>query len=238
VLGMTNIRRDEIVDQIVSTVSPKLEPQRLCEICAEVAGVHGAGIMLMSEDAPSWSLDGIDPVGARIEALQFSLGEGPGVDAHVHGVPVFEPDLNRPRLPRWPTFSAPAVQAGVRAVFGFPLRVGGVRLGALDLHSDRPGSLKDEQHRDALILADIVARAILLVQAEAPPTQLAAELRTPSDYQSVVNQASGMASVQLDVSVGAALIRLRVYALASGRPFGEVADDVVARRLRFDPERH
>jgi hypothetical protein len=67
---------------------------------------------------------------------------------------------------------------------------------------------------------------------------MAAELRTGSDHQAVVNQASGMASVQLEVSVGAALIRMRVYAFAAGRPLDEVAHAVVARALRFDPERH
>ena len=87
------------------------------------------------------------------------------------------------------------------------------------------------------MLADCVARAILLVQAEAKPAQLAAELRKSSDYQSIVNQASGMAAVQLGVSVGAALVRMRVYAFGLGRPFAEVAEDVVARRLRFDSER-
>jgi GAF domain-containing protein len=236
-LGMTTTRREAIVDHIVTSVSPKLEPQRLRDRCAEVAGVSAAGIMLMSRDEPWGSLNTVDLIGARIEQLQFSLGEGPGIDAFLHGVTVFEPDLNQPRSPRWPSFSAPAVKAGVRAVFGFPLRVGGVRLGALDLHSDRPGLLKDEQHLDALILADVVARAILLVQAAAPPTQLVAELRSPSDYQVVVNQASGMAAVQLEVSVGAALIRMRVYAFAVGRSFAEVAQDVVARRLRFEPDR-
>lgn len=231
---MNRKQRERIVAQTVGSIAPELVPQRLCEVCAELTGVSGAGIMLMSDAVPWGSLNTVDPVTTRIEELQLGLLEGPGIDAHNRGVPVFEPDLDEPAIPRWPAFSAPAVQAGVRAVFGFPLRVGGVRLGALNLHSTRPGPLKDEQHLDALILANVVSRAILLVQAEAPSAQLAAELQTASDYQSVVNQASGMAAVQLDVSVGAALIRMRVYSFATCRPFAEVAQDVVDRKLRFD----
>ena len=43
-----------------------------------------------------------------------------------------------------------------------------------------------------------------------------------------------MVSVQLDVGVGEALVRLRGYAFANNRPLAEVAEDVVSRRLRFD----
>jgi GAF domain-containing protein len=234
---MTNNRRDRIVAEIVRSVSPEMDPQRLSGMCAEVTGVSGAGIVLMPDEAPWQSLNTSNQVSARLDELQISLIEGPAVDAHQCGQPVFEPDLDDPRTERWPAFSGPAIEAGIRAVFGFPLRVGGVRLGALDLHSRRPGLLKSEQHLDALMLADVVSRAILLVQAQARPAQLASELRMSSDYQSIVNQASGMAAVQLGVGVGAALVRMRVHAFEVGRPFAEVADDVVARRLRFEPER-
>jgi hypothetical protein len=149
---------------------------------------------------------------------------------------VLEPDLDEPDTLRWPAFSASAVEVGVRSVFGFPIRVGGARLGALNLHSTRPGLLKDEQYVDALILADVVARAILLTEAAALPAQVAAELQIESDYQSIVNQASGMAAVQLGVSVRGALVRMRVFAFAHGRGFADVASDIVTRKLRFDPE--
>ena len=73
-------------------------------------------------------------------------------------------------------FTPQAVEAGVRAVFGFPLRVGAVRLGALNLYQDRPGPLSDDQHADALVMADVIARWVLDVQAGAPPGALAEEL--------------------------------------------------------------
>ena len=68
----------------------------------------------------------------------------------------------------WPS-PRPVIDAGVRAVFGFPLRVGAVRLGALNLYRDQPGPLADEQHADALVLADVAAELILMLQAHAPP---------------------------------------------------------------------
>jgi hypothetical protein len=173
-------------------------------------------------------------VSCLIERLQYTLGEGPCVDAYRQDRPVLEPDLAHPSTPRWLAFSPPAVEAGVRAVFGFPLQVGAVRLGALNLYRDWSGRLSDDQHADALVMADVAAQAVLVLQANAPPGQLAAELEAGADFHYVVHQASGMVAAQLDVSVGQALIRLRAYAFGNDRPLAEVAEDVVARKLRFD----
>ena len=113
---------------------------------------------------------------------------------------MLEPDLADPGARRWIAFSIPALAAGVRAVFGFPLQVGAVRLGALNLYRDQPGPLSDDQHADALVMADVSAAAVLMMQANAPPGKLAVELESGSDFRYVVHQASGMVAVQLDVS--------------------------------------
>ena len=144
---------------------------RLCAVCPGVVGVTGAGVMLMSGDIPRGSLSSTDDVSQLIEELQYTLGEGPCVDAYQQDSVVAEPDLAEPVARRWPAFTPPALQAGVRAVFGFPLRVGTVRLGALNLYRDRPGPLNDEQHADALVVADVAARWVLDAQAGAPPAR-------------------------------------------------------------------
>ena len=77
-----------------------------------------------------------------IEELQYTLGEGPCVEAHTLNRVVLEPDLAHPSVPRWLAFTPHAVEAGVRAVFAFPLQVGTARLGALDLYRDGPGGLR------------------------------------------------------------------------------------------------
>lgn len=231
---MVGGRRRRILGRLVDGGAPELETKRLCEVCGEVTGMNGAGLMLMSGDVPRGSVCTTNDVSALIEQLQYDLGEGPCVDAYQQDRPVLEPDLAHPLAPRWLAFTGPAVEAGVRAVFGFPLQVGAVRLGALDLYRDQPGPLTDDQHADALVTADLAAQAILVLQANAPAGKLAAELEAGADLHFVVHQASGMVAAQLDVSVGHALIRLRAYAFGNDRPLTEVAQDVVARRLRFD----
>jgi hypothetical protein len=206
---------------------------RLCEVCAEVVAMTGAGIMLMAGELPLGSVCSSNQVSALIEDLQFTLGEGPCVDAYRHGRPVLAPNLAYPVEARWLAFTPSAVAAGAKAVFGFPLQVGAVRLGALNLYRDRPGALTDDQHADALVMAGVAARAVITRQAQAPGGPLAAELEAGWDFRVVVHQASGMVSAQLDVSVAEALIRLRAYAFANDRLLTDVAEDVVSRRLRF-----
>ena len=206
---------------------------RLCEVSADVVAMTGAGVMLMSGDTPRGSVCSSNEVSSLIEDLQYTLGEGPCVDAYRQDTVVAEPDLADPVTRRWPVFSAAAVQAGARAVFGFPLRVGTVRLGALNLYRDCPGPLSGDQHADALVVADVAARWVLEAQAGAPPDTVAGELEMGADFHFVVHNAAGMVSVQAGISVTEALIRLRAFAFSHDRLLAEVAGDVVARRLRL-----
>ncbi len=207
---------------------------RLCEVAAQATVVTAAGVMLMSGDLPRGSGCVSGELSQLVEDLQFTLGEGPCIDAYRQDQPVLEPDLEGGGARRWVAFAPPAAAAGVLAVFGFPLRVGAVRLGALNLCSDQLGPLTDDQHADALVMADLIARTLLAAQADAPSGVVAAGLEDGSDFRYVVHQASGMVSAQLDISLAEALIRLRAHAFGNDRSLAKVAEDVVERRLRFD----
>ncbi len=189
--------------------------------------------MLMSGDVPRGSLCSTDAISHLIEELQYTLGEGPCLDAYQRDQVISEPDLAEPETRRWPAFTPPALEAGVRAVYGFPMRVGAVRLGALNLYRKRASSLTDEQHADAMVIADMVAHWILEAQAGAAADVMAVELETGSDFHFAVHNAAGIVSVQLGISVADALIRLRAHAFATDRLVAAVAQDVIARRLRL-----
>lgn len=206
---------------------------RLCEVCASVSLMSGAGVMLMVGEVQG-SLCSSNPVSALIEELQYTHEEGPCVDAFERDEPVLEPDLADPATDRWFAFTPAAVKAGARAVFGFPLQVGTLRLGALDLYRDRPGPLTEEQNADLLVLSGVAARAVLVMQARGSFDEIGGELEMEANFRFVVYQAAGMVCEQLGVSVADATARLRAYAFGNDRLLTDVANDVVNQQLRFD----
>lgn len=233
VRAVSGERRHRILTDLAASGDGSLTTMRLCEVSRSVIRVTGAGIILFVGDALVGSVCTASDVSALIEDLQYTLGEGPCVDAYRLDRPVLEPNLEYPAEARWPAFTGPALDAGVRAIFGFPVCVGSARLGALNLYLDRPGRLTEDQHADAVVMAGIAAESVLTMQAGGTADSLAAELREGLNFHHVVHQAAGMVSAQLEVSLAQALVRMRAHAFAAERPLTAVAADVVGRRLRF-----
>lgn len=233
-------RRRALLASIEPSDGQAVDLVELCRAGVELSEVSGASILLMTGDEPQAALCCTDAVSELIEEFQFTYGEGPCIDAHHHRRPVLEPDLAAPATPRWPAFSRAAVQAGARAVFGFPIQVGPVQLGALNLYRTSAGPLTTTQHDDAAIVADSSARTIIATQSDAAPGSLGVGLESGAALRFVVHQATGMVAVQLGVTVTEALVRLRAYAFAHDQLIVDVAEDVVARRIRLsvDGEHH
>lgn len=209
---------------------------RLCAAAAQALSASGAAVTVMAEDGV---LEGVTvasgPATERVEELQALVGEGPGTDAWAGHRPVLVPDLAATTA-RWPAYTPAAADLGVRAVFAFPLQVGAARLGILEVFRDRPGRLSRGELRQALILAEVALTALLDGQENAPPGAAANGLANAVERRAELFQAQGMVMVQLGVSLAEALARMRAHAYAQNRRLDEVAADLVARRLRFDPD--
>ncbi len=109
------------------------------------------------------------------------------------------------------------VQAGVRAVFAFALRLGTIRIGVLVLYRDRPGALDPEELARGLVLADVASQVILVLQAGAPEGRVHEVLAHEPAHWAEVHQATGMIAAQLTVSMDEAFVRLRAYAFGDSR---------------------
>jgi hypothetical protein len=229
---MRNPRVAEILTVIASGGGEP--PARLCAECLSALSVSGVGVALMTADGPSGVvLAATDGRARQLEELQFALGEGPCVEASGSGHPVLQQDLAAAGSPRWPRFGAAALEAGVAAIFAFPLRVGAIRVGVLDLYRDTPGPLSAPDLADALAFTDAATVVVLDLQDHEAHSGSTA-LTGPIDSQAVVHQATGMITIQLGVNLADALLRLRAHAYATGQTVSTVATDVVNRRLYFD----
>jgi hypothetical protein len=208
-------------------------PAGLCVACAEILAPRGAGIVLMADNGTPGATYASSELAAKLEELQFTLGVGPGPDAFRRGVPISESDLVARPPPAWIGFNDPAVKDGTRAALAFPLQVGAARIGTLTLYRDRAGPLGDDIYADALVMADIATLAFLAMQSRVPDGALPDELSDDGAYPAEIHQASGMVSVQLDMNVGEALLRLRARAVADSTSLAQLAAAVISREIRF-----
>lgn len=178
-----------------------------------------------------------EPVGAdgpqavALAELQVTVGEGPGVEVMAGDRPVLVSDLDSAVVQaRWPLFAPLAVEQGVVAVFAFPLLVGAIGIGALEVYWEQvPDAVAAAA--DGLLFAQ--AALTMLVSGSGPDGGPPPEppVRWPQ-----VHQATGMMSVQLEVGMDEAYAQLRAYAYGNGLSLREVARAVVERTLSFRPE--
>jgi hypothetical protein len=209
-------------------------PERLCAACVNALPVDGVGLSLMTRDHPGGRalLGASDGVGARIEELQFDLGEGPCFSAFGDARPVLVPDMQdrEPRV-RWPMFTREIQMVGVGSLFAFPLQVGAIGIGVLDCYRSRVGPLTEIA--EALAMADAVTMALINIRArpglDEPVDLFDLSWRT----HAVVHQATGALVAQLGISTEDALAKLRARAFRESRPVDAVARDLMADELHI-----
>jgi diguanylate cyclase (GGDEF)-like protein len=138
---------------------------RLVKRIVDVMPVTAAGVTLISAELDPRYIAASNESALRFEELQTELGEGPCLAAYHTGEAISVPDL---RNAAWfPRFSLRAVDAGLAAVFSFPLHHDDLQLGALDLYRDKAGPLSPDSMAAAQTLADIAAAYLISAQARA-----------------------------------------------------------------------
>ncbi|MBB5955903.1 hypothetical protein FHS29_002484 [Saccharothrix tamanrassetensis] len=205
-----------------------------CVVCAELTEATGACLSMVRDGGAHEPVFATDEHSRRLDELQSTVGEGPGLDAFAWGAPVLTADLRAPEAcARWPVFTSEAARLGVRSVIAMPVRAGAAKLGVLACYRDRPGLPGRGELSGALVCADTVLVLALDGSGNINPSLARLFDIGFAVHGAHVHQAAGMVSVQLGLSITDALARLRAHAFARDRPLGAVAADVVGRRLRF-----
>jgi len=176
-------------------------------------------------------------VQSMLEA-ELTVGQGPCTDVCRNDSAVTEPYLDSLAFSRWPIYAPLAKSEHAGAVFGFPVRIGAVRLGALFGYSKHSGELSHEQSSDGHLMASIIAKAILAMQAGAFPGELARELEQSATFDPLVQQAAGMLSEQGVMTIGDALVSLRAHSYAMNVNASVLARRIVDREISYDIGTH
>jgi len=214
-------------------------PQQVCTACAGALEADRASIAVILGEVRH-TVCATDPVAGDLDELQFTVGEGPCLEACVSGAMVVATDLHAARA-RWPMFISGLQEytertgVRIRTMLGLPLRVrtespgGEFLFGALNLHYSLPVSVDQALIERASAAADAAALAVLGVLPGG--RELGADWWThEGDLRRSVHQATGLIAEQLGLPPEDALARLRMSAFAHGQTSRERAEEILAAR--------
>lgn len=240
---MTDLERvrSDLAEAMFGAESPLAAADALCSACVEQLGVGGAAISYLHGGASAGTFGSSGGVSRLLDELEFTYGEGPSEEAARTRAPVLVADLADPAHRRWPAYTEAAVEAGVRAVFAFPVVVAAAGVGALELFRTAAGPLAESVLDGAVVAAELAAVALLdLMTANAAWQQTDhggdrwAELASLERVE--VYQATGMLVAALQVGPAEALARLRGHAFAHNATASEVAFTIIDRQLTLEPD--
>ncbi len=223
------------IEDAAGTEGVPVAVRHVCLACVAMVGVSGVGLSLVSDLGSTEPLFATGPAAERIMEAQLTLGEGPTWEVLAHGRPVLVPDLaDEASMRRWPAFAPVAIATPTSAVFAFPLVLGAILVGVLEIYRETAGSLSATELADVLLFTDAATVRVLDQLSGDAGIEDAIWPDEGFVYRwAEVHQATGIVSVQLDITVTNALLRLRAHAYLTGRRLSEVARDVLTGKLRL-----
>lgn len=208
--------------------------QFLTERCIHLVPVDEAAVMLA---APSGNLQAVASSSERsrlLELFELQNRDGPCLEAFLSASTVWSADLST-EFDRWPSFAPRAIDDGFRSVHSVPLKLRNEVIGALNLLRVEPGLLGDADAELVKALSDIATVGVLQERLVSRSAATASGLQTALTSRVRIEQAKGILSERLDISVDAAFELLRSYARGKSQRLSDVALGIVSRSLDVTP---
>ncbi|MET9273534.1 GAF and ANTAR domain-containing protein [Kribbella sp. NPDC003557] len=197
----------------------------LTEECARLPGVTASALLLVDRQGTlSVAAASSAPV-RRLQEAELRVAEGPAHDSYDRGARVdcldaFDADR------RWPRFAPVARRRGVQAVHAFPLPSPARTIGVLTMFMSEPGGLSDVALVAGQVLASTVALGIESHQAAQLEIRTD-QLQTALDSRVLIEQAKGLLSERLGLSLDDAFTVMRRHARNNGERLVGVAAAVL-----------
>jgi len=152
----------DLVAQQAASRQARVSVQDVCAAVVAAVQVGGAGMLAVSRAGAVHVICVTDQLSRQLADIELTVGEGPRADASAFGGPVLVSDLaHHDIVDRWPAFAPAAREAGAAAVFAFPLQIGAIRVGVLEMYRRLPSPLSTLALGDALLFADTATLLLL-----------------------------------------------------------------------------
>ncbi len=199
---------------------------------AEVLGAAGAGIMLADDAGRLRFCSTSNPVLRALEELQIELDEGPCLLAYRSGTVVLAEDLSSDE--RFARFGPRAIDAGMAAVYSFPMRLDSQIIGACNLYSEVPGKFSDEQVEVGEVLADVATSYVINARDIEQKDLLTRQLQHALDSRVLIEQAKGFVTARAGLEPTDAFELIRGYARRNQQQVRMVAHALLRGQLGVD----
>jgi len=217
----------EVADTLVDEFDIVDFLHRLALRTAELVDAAAVGLLLTDQRGSLQFMAASQERVKLLELFQLQTDEGPCLDAFRTATPVVNADL-RNAAGRWPRFAPQAAEAGFRSVHAFPLRLRNEVIGALNVFgTDANARLEKEDIHIVQAIADVATIALLQERSARRREILTEQLQAALNSRITIEQAKGVLSQALDLSIEDAFDVMRAYARRNNLRLGDLAHVVV-----------
>jgi GAF domain-containing protein len=189
-----------------------------------IPGADGAGLTLLEINRADLIVKS-EPFVREIDAIQYSIGEGPCISAAATGQTKRSGRLDRD--PRWPLFGPRAGELGVHSALSLPLQTPTKILGAMNVYAHAPDSFGSRAQQLGEAFSISAALAVQHAQIFEQTIRLADQLQMGLNNRALIDQAIGTLRYQHGESAGDSLHRLRKMSVDQHVSVTEIAIAVI-----------
>lgn len=202
---------------------------------AAIPGADGAGLTML-EDGRSDTIVASAPFVAQVDAIQYSIGEGPCITAAAQARTVRSGSLGSDS--QWPSFGPRVGRLGVHSVLSIPLLTSDGVLGAMNVYAHHPDSFDEHAALIGELFAVPAAIAVQNAQVLAQARRLSAQLQTALTNRSTIDQAMGIVMSRVGCDPDEAFDRLRHISQSENQKLHTVATNIRDEAIRRARARH
>ena len=197
----------------------------LVEQCTTILDTDAGGLMLVDSAGQLELMTSTSEAADFVEVMQLNADSGPCIDCFKRGIAVSVPDIKKDGA-QWPEFQRAALDKGFQSAHAIPLKLRGQIIGTMNLFAHQTGALSVRDAAVAQALADVATIGILQERVIRESNILAEQLHRALDSRVLVEQAKGIISHSLSVSMDQAFAVLRAHARDNNLTIRSVAEGI------------
>lgn len=205
----------------------------LVERCTSIIDIDAGGLMLVDGNGQLQLMTSTSTTADLVEIVQLNADRGPCIDCFTTGTAVSVPNIQHTDG-RWPEFQKAAMQNGFFSAHATPLKLHGRVIGTMNLFANKRGALTEHDVAVAQALSDVVTIGILQEQVVRDGNILAAQLNRALDSRILMEQAKGIVSQTVSLTMDQAFAAIRTHARNNNLTIRAVAAGINDRTISID----